>query len=205
MLSKAAVDRVGDACLRCVARSLQPVRRPVRALARALTALRRDERGSALIEFGLVAPPFLLLLVGTLEVSMMFFTSAVIEGATKEAARQIRTGQIQGTADPLAAFQAELCGSLAGAIDCTEVIFSVQTFSSFSAVSMPLDIDEEGEVVNPGFFPGGSSAVTVVRAVYRWDFLTPMMERVMPAGLAGHLIVSTVAFQNEPYNVSGGG
>src|SRR3546814_9108371 len=51
----------------------------------------RDERGSALIEFALIAPPFFLLLIGTLEVSMMFFASAVLEGATKEAARQIRS------------------------------------------------------------------------------------------------------------------
>src|SRR3546814_8382703 len=87
---------------------------------------------------------------------MMFFASAVLEGATKEAARQIRTGQVQESADPLAAFQAELCGSMVGIIDCSKVVFNVKTFSSFSAVSMPIEVDEEGEVVNAGFLPGGS-------------------------------------------------
>src|SRR3546814_1488334 len=66
----------------------------------------------ALIEFALVGPPFLLLLAGILEISVMFFASSVIEGATKEAARQIRTGQIQGAADPMTTFRNELCDGL---------------------------------------------------------------------------------------------
>jgi len=199
MHSNTVFERAGRTCLQRVTRGLVPARRALRAAGRFFSAPLRDAGGSVLMEFALVAPPFMLLLVGTLEFATMYFAGSVIEGATKEAARQIRTGQIQGSADPLAAFQAELCGSLAGVIDCTEVLFTVQTFSSFSAVSMPLEVDEDGEIVSPGFSPGGSAAVTVVRAIYRWDFLTPMMEHVLPSGLAGHLLVSTVAFQNEPY------
>jgi Flp pilus assembly protein TadG len=155
-----------------------------------------------LVEFALVGPLFFLLLAGILEISVMYFTSSVIEGATKESARQIRTGQIQGSADPLVAFQNELCGALYNVIDCTEVLFHVQTFSSFGAVSMPLEVDEDGEIINTTFVPGSSGAVTVVRAMYRWKFLTPLIAEVIPAGLGGHLIVSTVAFQNEPYDVN---
>src|SRR3546814_11063056 len=61
------------------------------------------------------------------------------------AARQIRTGQVQESAGPLAAFQAELCGSMVGIIDCSKVVFNVKTFSSFSAVSMPIEVDERSE------------------------------------------------------------
>ena len=169
---------------------------------RRVNELLRDERGSAVIEFALVGPPFILLLVGTLEIALMFFTSTVIEGATKEAARQIRTGQIQTEADPLVAFQAELCDALVNVIDCSDVIFNVQTFASFGEVSMPIELDEDGEIINTGFTPGGSSEITVVRAMYRWNFITPLISELIPAGLGGNLIVSTVAFQNEPYNVN---
>ncbi len=169
---------------------------------RRVDELLRDERGSAVIEFALVGPPFILLLVGTLEIALMFFTSTVIEGATKEAARQIRTGQIQTEADPLVAFQAELCDALVNVIDCSDVIFNVQTFASFGEVSMPIELDEDGEIINTGFTPGGSSEITVVRAMYRWNFITPLISELIPAGLGGNLIVSTVAFQNEPYNVN---
>lgn len=165
-------------------------------------SLLRDEGGGALVEFAFVAMPFLLLLVGTMEISVMFFTSTVMEGATKEAARQIRTGNIQTSGDPVGTFQAQLCGSLYNVIDCSQVIFNVQTFADFGSVSMPIEVDQDGEVVNTGFVPGGSGAVTVVRTIYRWEFITPLISEVIPSGFGGHLLVSTAAFQNEPYNVN---
>jgi Flp pilus assembly protein TadG len=129
----------------------------------------------------------------------MYFTSSVMEGATKEVARQIRTGQIQETGDPVATFQSNLCDALFNVIDCSEVIFNVQTFDSFGDVSMTIEVDEDGEVVNTGFNPGGAGEITVVRTIYRWEFITPLISEMMPSGLGGHMLVSTVAFQNEPY------
>lgn len=203
MLIMQAVTRVGEACLRRGARRQRPVGSSRRRLAGRLIEALRDTRGAAAIEFAFVAPPFLLLLMGTVEISLAFFTSSVIEGATKEAARQIRTGKVQESADPLATFRSELCDQLFGIIDCNEVVFHVQTFSNFQSVSMPVELDEDGEIVNTAFTPGGSSAITVVRAMYRWNFTTPLIDKVMPAGLGGHLIVSTAAFQNEPYQFGG--
>lgn len=165
-------------------------------------ALLRDERGSVVLEFALVAPPFFLLMIGMLEIGVMFFTASVLEGATKEAARAIRTGQVQSEADPLVAFQTEVCDALYNVIDCNEVILNVQTFASFGAVTMDIEVNEDGDIVNTGFAPGGSGAVTVVRAVYRWEFVTPMIDEVIAHGPAGNLLVSTVAFQNEPYDVN---
>jgi Flp pilus assembly protein TadG len=203
MFVNEVLQRVGRVCLTRAVRSLRACRASVRSLlCRAFGPVLRDERGTALIEFALVVMPFLLLLIGTMEISLMFFTNAVIEGATKEAARQIRTGHIQESADPVVAFQDKLCDSLFGIIDCSKVAYNVQTFSSFGSVSMPLELDEDGEPVGTGFLPGGSSAVTVVRTMYRWKFFTPLISQMIPAGPGGHLLVSTVAFQNEPYNVN---
>jgi len=203
MLFDGVLNRVGAACLRQAARGLRACVKPATTRERAgVMSLLRDTNGSAMLEFALVGPPFILLMTGILEISVMFFASSVIEGATTEAARQIRTGQIQATADPLASFQTELCDSLVNVIDCADVVFNVQTYSSFSAVSMTTEIDEDGNIINTGFAPGGSGAVTVVRAIYRWHFITPLLGNLMPEGPGGHLLVSTVAFQNEPYNVN---
>lgn len=177
------------------ARCTRPVRRPLRG------DVLRDDRGSVVTEFAMVAPPFILLMMGIIELSVMFFTGSVIEGATKEAARTIRTGQVQSEADPVTAFQNQLCDALFNVIDCTKVIYNVQTYGSFNAVNMPIEVDQDGEIINSGFSPGGSGAVTVVRAIYRWEYTTPLIGDLITAGLAGNLIVSTVAFQNEPYNV----
>ena len=55
-------------------------------------ALRRlfvREDGSAAIEFGFVVMPFLLLLMGVIEIGLASFVSTQLQGATAEAARQI--------------------------------------------------------------------------------------------------------------------
>lgn len=47
----------------------------------------RDERGIAAIEFALLAPAFLMLLVGTMTMSILFFTTSSLHFATEAAAR----------------------------------------------------------------------------------------------------------------------
>jgi len=47
----------------------------------------RDRRGIAAIEFALLAPAFLMLLVGTMTMSMLFFTATGLHFATEAAAR----------------------------------------------------------------------------------------------------------------------
>src|SRR3546814_15721318 len=65
----------------------------------------------------------------------------------------------------------ELCDGLYNVIDCSKVLFHVQTFPSFETVSMPLELDEAGEIINTTFAPGRSGALTVVRSLYRWRFV----------------------------------
>jgi Flp pilus assembly protein TadG len=200
MFDSTVMTRAGRACLTSAARLLPRFRtRRGGESGRGPGALLRDTRGVAAVEFALLATPLFVLLIGIVEVSLMYFTSSVMEGATKEVARQIRTGQIQETGDPVATFQSNLCDALFNVIDCSEVIFNVQTFDSFGDVSMTIEVDEDGEVVNTGFNPGGAGEITVVRTIYRWEFITPLISEMMPSGLGGHMLVSTVAFQNEPY------
>ena len=63
------------------------------------TALRRfrgNRRGSAAVEFALVAPMFFALLFAILESALMFFASQVLETVTENSARVVLTGQAQG-------------------------------------------------------------------------------------------------------------
>ena len=52
-------------------------------------------RGFTAVEFAIVAMPFLLLLFGIISVCLYFFTNFTIENASWQAARAIRTGQLQ--------------------------------------------------------------------------------------------------------------
>lgn len=159
----------------------------------------RDCRGGSAVEFAMVAPAFFLLLMGTIETSTMFFVSTVMEGAAVDAARQVRTGQVQNAGDPLVTFQNELCAQVFNIVDCSNIIFDVRSFPDFTSTT-PLQFDADGNPINTGFAPGGASTVTVVRVTYRWDFFTPMIGIPMSDnGTNSRLLLATNVFQNEPY------
>jgi len=60
-----------------------------------LRRFRRNHRGSAAVEFALVAPMFVALLFAIIETALMFFASQVLETVTQDSARTIMTGQAQ--------------------------------------------------------------------------------------------------------------
>tara|TARA_Y100001934_G_scaffold217355_1_gene258057 strand:+ start:87 stop:629 length:543 start_codon:yes stop_codon:yes gene_type:complete len=164
----------------------------------------RSKRGSMLVEFAFVAPFVVLLLTATAELAVTLFVEVTIGGAVQSAARDIRTGQIQENQDPLDAFQTKLCDSLFGIVNCASVTFDVRTFDDFDSVEMTIEVDEEGNLSNGQFTPGDAGEITVVRAAYRWNFMTPLVGKVLSAdGSGGILLVSTTAFQNELYELGG--
>jgi Flp pilus assembly protein TadG len=175
-----------------------------RYLFESVRRLLASRRGGVLVEFGFVAPFVILLLTATLEVAVTLFVDATISGAAESAARDIRTGRIQEEDDPLDAFQTKLCGSLFGVVNCNEVVFDVRTFDDFESVEMTLEVDDEGNMTGGEFEPGDSGQITVVRISYRWQYLTPIVGHALaPDGSGGVLLLSTMAFQNEPYELGG--
>ncbi len=67
---------------------------------RAAARLRRDSRGTTIIEFALVAPVMLLMLMGFMEVTYQAYVQSVLSGAIRKAGRDagIQGGQLNWTA-----------------------------------------------------------------------------------------------------------
>ena len=65
------------------------------SLRTALRRFRRNRRGSAAVEFALVAPVFFALLFAIIETAIVFFAGQVLETVTQDSARMIMTGQAQ--------------------------------------------------------------------------------------------------------------
>lgn len=187
----------------CLPRVRLPGIAPADSGRRRLFGLRRDRRGATAIEVALILPLFVMLMFGTLEVGLLFFTAAVMEGAVSEAARLIRTGQAQQATDPLATFSNQLCDELAGIIDCDEIQYDVRTFSSFGVIVIDPDLDEDDELESPQFDPGSAEDIVVIRSVYKWDFLVPFIgELISPNGTSYYTVKATAVFRNEPYETS---
>jgi hypothetical protein len=78
----------------------------------------------------------------------------------------------------------------------------VKNYSSFAAVNTAKPIDGSGNLQtgNFGYAPGGPGDIVVVRLMYQWPVYVSLLGLNL-ADSAGskRLIMSTVAFRNEPY------
>ncbi|MDJ0920233.1 MAG: pilus assembly protein [Henriciella sp.] len=164
----------------------------------------KDKRGLAVVEFGLIAMPFFLLIFGLLEICVIFIMSSVLEHGASEAARLIRTGQFQNSANVTpAAFKQEVCDNMFGLMSCSaKLSIDVNTFNNFATTSNPSPIDSTGQVVtsNFQFNAGQGSDIVLVRVFYEWDLITPILSRPL-ANVSNdkRLLQATVAFRNEPF------
>jgi Flp pilus assembly protein TadG len=163
-----------------------------------------DLRGVAAVEFALIAFPFFVLIFGLIEVVMIFILSSTLDYGVMEAARRVRTGELQSSGQGLAGFKAAVCGNLFNLLDCdSKLMIDVRKFDSFAATDFsqpPVDKDGNLKQDQFGFEPGKADDIVVVRVFYTWSLLTPVISAPL-ANMSGgrRLLVSTATFRNEPF------
>lgn len=162
---------------------------------------RRD--GTTAIEFSLLALPFMLTIVAIIELSLFFVSDSLLQGAVADAARTIRTGQLQSDADPLTAFKNKLCAHAAIFLDCDSIQYQVRKLDTFDDDLTP-EVDEDGNMVPPDTFEVDqiqAGCVAMVRVTYRYQFVTPFFAQIF-GNYSGNrrLQMATLVFQAEPYD-----
>lgn len=168
-----------------------------------MRAALRDKRGGAAVEFSLIAIPLFLLIMGIIEVGLVFWAGYELENATAVAARLVRTGQAQDANYTTAQLRAQLCQSVVILSNCsTQVQISVQTFSTFSAIAVPTAVDSNNKLQTGfSYTPGGPGAIVLVTTFYDWPLVTPLIGSLLAnLGDGGYLLQSSFAFRNEPFS-----
>jgi Flp pilus assembly protein TadG len=167
----------------------------------ALRRFRRNRRGSAAVEFALVAPVFFALLFAIIETAIVFFASQVLETITQNSARMILTGQAQTAAYTQAQFQTYVCSQIPALFTCANVYVDVESYSAFTGVTINSQIDTSKNFVNNmQYNPGGPGDIVVVRLFYQWPlFVTGLGYNISNLAGSKRLLVATAAFRNEPY------
>jgi Flp pilus assembly protein TadG len=169
--------------------------------------LRADSRkGSAALEFAIVAPIFFTLLLGTFEGAIMFFAQSALQNAVTTVGRTLRTGQAacfttsggQCVAMTANDFKTQICNNTGMLMpDCTSTLAvnSVVFNGGFGGTaSAPVTGNAAG-------FAGAACAVMLVRATYPWQVVTPVLSWfLVNSGTSAHLLISSLAFRNEPYS-----
>lgn len=182
-------------------------------------------KGSAALEFAMVAPAFFLLLMGTIEAGVIFFAQSSLQNAVNDAARLVRTGQSacftkdsNNKCQPMTAdqFRAQVCSEVSALLqNCSadangnsDLQFDVTAYpSGFTAAANSSPLDAQRSLPNLTTFNIGNACdVVLVRAFYRWPVFTPMLSFFLAdMNDNKHLLATAAAFRNEPYvtNVAG--
>jgi Flp pilus assembly protein TadG len=167
-----------------------------------LRRFRRNRKGTAAVEFALVAPIFFGVLFAIIELALVFFASQILETVTQDTARLIMTGQAQNAAFTQATYKDAVCAKLTVMFDCLNgVSIDVQSYKTFASVNIADPIDAGKNFVPPNnYLPGGPGDIVVVRLFYKWPlFVTGLGFNVANIGNNQRLLTATAAFQNEPY------
>lgn len=172
--------------------------------ARGMMRYARDENGVVAVEFALVAMPLFIMIMGIVELSLFFAAGLVLEGASAEAGRLIRTGQIQQSATPQNDFEDALCENARMMLDCDELRYEVIRIASDSfndAEDNTPNFDDDGNLVPGPFNAGNSNDIIMIRTAYRHRFFTPFMGPLLTGDpsrdWSSHL--ATVVIKSEPY------
>jgi hypothetical protein len=173
------------------------------AAARAANRFRSNHRGSAAVEFALVAPLFFALLFAIIETGLVFFASQSLETALQDSARMVLTGQAQIAKYDKQSFKKNVvCPNTSVLFDCVNGIFvDVQSYPAFSGVTISDPITGGNFVDNTQYNAGGPCAIVIVRLFYQWPlFVTGLGYNIANLGGSKRLLSATAAFKNEPYN-----
>jgi Flp pilus assembly protein TadG len=178
------------------------------AIAESCRRLRRRWRangGSAAIEFAMIAPVLFLFLFGIIETGVIYFGTAMLQNATDDTARKIRTGEMTG---PLTSSQvvAQVCGEINGLISASDCQNNLQvdlrSYTNFGGSGYPSVTKPDG-TIDPSKLEVQAAAdcsVVLLRSFYPWTIMTPLMSTLLENTTTGQYILSSsAAFRTEPY------
>jgi Flp pilus assembly protein TadG len=157
--------------------------------------------GSAAVEFGMVALPFILMVFAILELGLVFVTDSVLENATIETGRLVRTGQASAQSMTAAQFKTSLCGRMSiFAADCAgRATVDVRRIPQFATT--PPDPMAGGSFNNGvlTYDNGQPGDLILVRVWYRQPLLTTFLGQGLSRLNDGAaMLTATTAFRNEP-------
>lgn len=182
----------------------------------ASSRLLHNSSGLTTIEFAIVAPILILLIMGIIEFSMIMYTSATMESATAATARTGKTGYIaQGLTRQQTIINA-ITARTVGLLDPNKITVTTTIYPTFDSVSQPepytdsngngtyntgepyTDINGNGQwdadMGDAGLGNGGD--IVVYNISYPWDVVTPIISAF--TGTPFPITVRTVV-KNEPF------
>lgn len=166
--------------------------------------LGRDESGTASVEFMIVFPVYMMVMVMGLELSLMTLRHTMLERGLDMAVRDIRLGT--GTAPTHDGIRNRICEEAFTIVDCQAnlrlemVPTDMRNLTGLGSTVQCTDREETGAPVLK-FTPGQQNQLMFLRACVKYDPIFPMWEmaRAMHRDASGQIgIIAMTAFVQEP-------
>jgi Flp pilus assembly protein TadG len=195
----------------------------LRRLGRHLTAVpgMSDVRGSAAVEFGIIGPAFIMVILFLMIVGYVMVMKQSLNYATQKAARLIATGQVQAAQLTQAQFiQQDICPLLPSLFTCANVIVNIQPVTT-GDTSYPneyykfLNASSTGLSMPPlsnnstSYCPGNAGGYVYMQVVYPISLPGGLFSNILTTttynGANVYVISATATFLNEPFTAPVGG
>jgi Flp pilus assembly protein TadG len=181
---------------------LQNLAKYVRRRARDVARFGLARQAATAVEFALIAPAFLGVLIALFQTAVFLFAQMALQTAANEAGRYFMTGQVQNGGWTASTIQTKVCPMIQALFTCTNVIVIAQNYSSFAAANTSAPQLYTNGVLNTNwaFDSGTPGQIMVVQLVYQWSVVGGPLGFVLsnlPNSAAE--IVGVTAFRVEPY------
>ena len=161
-----------------------------------------QREAATMVEFGLLAAPFLATLFAILQTGFVFFAGQTLETAAATSARLIYTGQAQLNGWSAAQFKAQVCNQIHAIFNCSSGVYvDVETYPTFSAVNTGLPVSNGTfNSSSLGYNPGGPGSIVMLRLYYQYPVYVSLLGFSLSNLTGGYdLLAATAVFKNEPY------
>jgi len=156
-----------------------------------------DVSGTTAIEFAMVAPLVIAIILGSIQLAVIYLAQAELENAAEEAARLVYTSQAPASQS---AFQTAVCRYLPALFSCSGVMIDLEPAGNPVIVAPPaLTYNSSGQVTNSwSYSPGSGGQLEILRLMYQWPVYGGPLDWLFGNLSNGMLLLSsTQLFQNE--------
>lgn len=185
---------------------------------RSLRSIQHDQDGVTAIEFAIIAPVFLLFILGIIEFGIIMMVYNVMEGATAISSRLGKTGYAESGKTREQTILDAVAARGGSLIDADKLILTSKFYKQYDQINDPepyIDANHNGQYntgesytdvngnghwdADMGSSGYGSSGDVVVYTIsYPWSVTTPILQNLI--GTHGIYTITTHAVvKNEPY------
>lgn len=187
-------------------------------IAAACHRLARDRRGATIVEFALITPPFLVMLMGLFDLAYNQYTSEMLNGAIQKAARD---SAIEGAAGSQAALDAKVTRAVQAVANGAVLQFDRQSYSDFANVNRGEDFNDldnsglcdngepfedangngkwDANIGQTGFGGARDAVLYTVTVTYRQAF---PIYALIPGQSQDFTLRSSSVLRNQPYGTN---